>query len=678
MTKRKPWLFFGGAITLVLLALLQATGWLVRAQLHILSVSAVPGEVGESECISCQDSATNAGERRRGAAIAASHPDDYLLQVGAAVLTTPDPSPDETTPATDSVRVRALNALQGRYGNRPDLAALQLTSVFAKDRFVFRAEEEAVDQHIPLRQAAQEGPRFDAEHRRVLAIEDAIAARGEALDPENGFFPTMRATILLQLHQDGEAFAEIRRAASCPVWNDYRGDEIRARWHFHEALYGRTGSLEDGIVATEVHSRYAIRLRAFGRMVAAIAVLHEEAGDAAIGYRLRHDLARLGAAMRTRSVSMEGVWIGNALTRSAYSLPKYLARDVTPISYPTDHIAASPGDAYTPHNPQTAQMMQQDDDLRHSMTQRSLAFLNRTGHSDEAGWYAAEVDAGTLSDAEGFAVGAGHLQQQTVITAGWATGLFLLVAAGWALVAGGIAALLSRLPSVRAGRRLQPCVSVGFGLMLSIPCAAAIASVMTDVAQPLIETAAVSLVIGFAPLFLLARGGARGRALLRSSCLAILTSLCGWGTLIAAGLSLNHPLHEMQLWRQLLGYETPFLPSGNILTDPRSIQFAILWYLPVLLPLFVVLGMAGIALFRGIRRTSVPAPIRLIHGVCTAALPVAGSLLLLYGVILSATVTQENARRDQMQVSLIDEGRYRAALLGEQWPGPVPEPISHP
>lgn len=75
-----------------------------------------------------------------------------------------------------------------------------------------------------------------AEH---LAAYDRDAKEGERLDPDNAYFPLMRAVGLFAARRDKEAIEAIERASRKPRWEDYTNEEAEAHLHLLAKAFGR-------------------------------------------------------------------------------------------------------------------------------------------------------------------------------------------------------------------------------------------------------------------------------------------------------------------------------------------------------------------------------------------------------------------------------------------------------
>src|SRR5262249_21692747 len=137
--------------------------------------------------------------------------------------------------------------------------------------------------------AAPELPSAEA-----LAAYDRDAAVGGRLDPDNAYFPFMRAAGLLAGRRDEEALAAVRRAGGKRGWEDYASAETAGGWRLCEAM-GARGNVPRTINAAHVLlPQYATMARVTW-VATYLASRAEAAGRVEEGLAVRASLARYGS-----------------------------------------------------------------------------------------------------------------------------------------------------------------------------------------------------------------------------------------------------------------------------------------------------------------------------------------------------------------------------------------------
>lgn len=634
----------------VLLALLIAppSRWLVRLQcLTALRLYHPMPVNGASYTPSAMD------DRDRYEAVAARRPDDYALQYALCVAGN---SPDDT--------LKSLHALTLRFPDRPALYANILRYEMLGKVQLERPEEEAL---------LNPGPRPDDSRMHFnaptdLAAFDQAAAAGETLDPDNAYFPWMRAVGLFAAFRDADGLAAFRRASHKTVWREYSADEVEARWRLHGEAFNDPGALGRVNIAASVLLPQYQQLRALARLILVKAVQQEAAGHREEGLELRESLRRCGDLMRSQAPYAIGALVGDAIC----AITTYRTGGMT--------------QGATPDPISDQQLWQGLDAYR--------AYATRLGHPQLAARAGAEAEAGRQVSAILRLDDPGRLQQLDQpflsLTRWWLADIAVLSNVLWLLLLGGAAARLARSRWVRkAGEGAGPApmtrgATASRGLLVAAVLAAGflLADSLLHFFQPPdrlggiirdVETLSLLLAIFALPPTLavrLMRHGLRRPAmprawpgLLRAAGVALLLGAClyGLGALVVwqgGGLDdLAAGLHS------LLGVPG----AGDERDDARRASARWLSAAAVFaVPLLLLLASGGIALVR-----RAPFWVGLVRGFSSAALPTACLLLLLWGGLLLGTVRQEAAVDTQVWHQSHDEGPYLAAQMGKPWPGPV-------
>lgn len=276
-------------LLLAALALLPDTGWLVRTQWHTL-LSSRPATVALREWrLEAARSPDPAWLRGRLAAVARQHPDDYLLQL-AWTLEQEHPS-----------RVD-LRSLLPRFGRRPALLAHILRYDTAGRMRIQRSEEWAFAPAAERPNPASLTPP-SAQHLRAY---EQIADLGERVDPDNAYFPLMRAVGLFAARRDEEAMEAIRRASRKPRWDDYLWEEKEARLHLLQVAFGKQLAISQFLNGYAVIEAHWLSIRSLGRMVRYLAHELEKRGNAQEAADLRLVLLRCTSRIRSQSSTSVG------------------------------------------------------------------------------------------------------------------------------------------------------------------------------------------------------------------------------------------------------------------------------------------------------------------------------------------------------------------------------------
>ncbi len=348
LTRREALLPLASAGLFVLLLLLPATGWIVRA--HLAGVSGLR-----------QGAASGANDPMR--ARLAELPNDVQAQVILATLGTRD-RPNRG--ASDTVA--RLDELAARFDKSPEVRAHRLRYSMMGLVVMNRQDDDAwfsgraADRGMP-RPRARPAPTAQEIDRYLRA-----AAAGERLDADNAYFPAMAWVGLTAAHRDREALDALHRAAGKRAWEDYVAGEISAQIRFGTEVHGQSGALGHLAQVSTAQYPHCAQMRSAARVAVYLAAQREQAGQLGEGLAIRHDLMRLAATFRAQSRSAFGSQAGCALTQVAARRPA----GAEPLPRPASSGAGASVDpnegAY-------------------------LAYLQEQNRGDEASWVQKQFDA---------------------------------------------------------------------------------------------------------------------------------------------------------------------------------------------------------------------------------------------------------------------------------------------
>ena len=325
-------------VLLAVLAMHPDTAWLLRMQFRLLYS---PREM-EAAFKEYQPAGKTppAWLRYRLEEVARDHPDDYLVQLAWAI--------EQRAPSDVNLR-----DLLPHFGNRPALLAHILRYDVMKRVRIRRLEEWML--YPPSKRPSPQS--LVPPSPEDLAAYDEIASKGERLDPDNVYFPLMRAIGLLAAHRDNEAIAAIERASQKSRWEDYTREEAEARLHLLETAFGRQPTISQFLNAYVVVEPHWVAIRAMARTVVFFASEKERRQEYRDAMNLR--MAMLRCASRIRSQSRSGVGVLVAVAVGAISI-------------------ASPGEPGHPSETAQQRIVRQ--------RQRFVATLRRLGRDTDANW----------------------------------------------------------------------------------------------------------------------------------------------------------------------------------------------------------------------------------------------------------------------------------------------------
>ena len=407
-------LAYAAVAVFVFVALLLAppTRWLVRIQ-------AFPGLL-------------DGGPGRQG--FIQSHPDDYQVQLGGQ------------TDFQKQTPVQYARSLVPRFPDNPSLRANILRYATQEEIHLQRPEENLLSADLAPQSTAGSypgGSRDEPPAAPQLAAFDADAAAGERLDPDNAYFPLMRAVGLFAARRDDEGIAAVRRAGREHEWREYSEDEVEGHWRITEAVTGgREGVSRMAVAASLLFPQYQ-QLRAAARLVTVEAVQAEQDGRPQEGLALRLALAHCGDLMRAQSTSFIGSLVGIAISAVARSSPGGIPAVTRPPGVPAEQWTRERLDVY-------------------------CDYVTRVGHPEAAREARAQDAAGSqvrhlnLDDSVFGSRLADLMRLSIYLAVGWvlATNVLLL------LLLGGLALGLGRLSPLRD--RLAPPLLISLGVAAAV------------------------------------------------------------------------------------------------------------------------------------------------------------------------------------------------------------------
>lgn len=596
--------------TLVILAILPGTRVLLREQ--IWAQTAWP-----------------AGRDLRTdyAAIAASHPRDYQVQLAAGIQETMNSAAEGRSMGD----VTALTRMRNRFGDSPSLLANLLRMM------TLRTPRGARPEHLLLK--ANKLPHdFQSRELGKPAVErwlafDRTAADGERIDPRNAYFPFMRSIGLFALKRDREAIAAIHRAAALPHWDEHIQDEAEGAVRA-EALAGAHPTARRRIeLASKILFPNYRGLRDSARIATYAAVEAEADGRHEEGLRIRRSVMRCGGAMRAGSENLIGAVVGMAITTISW---------------------ARPGGA--PHAPRRAA----SENAQSASARRAEEFadyLQRKGERSDIEWLRAELGA----HRQLWVVANGHYDvgpfgaPRHLLHSWWAIDQLILANIFWLLALGAAAAILGRSAWAR---RAQPLPWSARGA-----CAALLAWPAYLSAHNLRPEVDLLIVGAWTPVLALIVYTAvcRRRDLmgLTEACVVTMLALTA-GAALAAWQS--EPARRMLT--SSLGESASGAPFFGLVWGEHPGLFAAA---TVAVPLMAALALALCSVI-----LRVPAAVGVVRGLRGASVPLACILVMVYAGCLVTTARHEQRLNSLIEGTIEHEGRLMADLLDAEWPGTTP------
>ncbi len=576
-------------------------------------------------------------------AAARRFPDDLQVQIADACTVALDdgfPTSRSERIVPSVQKVQRLRALEGRFGDQPSLYANILRyAAMESVHPQHEAEQYDLAGSPPPAKSDKKAPSPAelAETAALYASYDHDAAQGERLDPDNAYFPFMRAVGLFGTHHDEEAVTAVVRAAHKPRWQEYYNDELRGQWKLQDAASVNNSALLHTVSAAALLFPQYAQMRGAVRVTIYKAMQAEQAGRVREGLTLREDVTRLGNLMRVESSNVIGAIVGDAITDNALVRPG--GAQAIPRNYGSD---------------------EKERQHRAALRAQFDAYLERTGATDAVASFHAAQQAGD--------------KMRDILQAGenampfdrplhsllhlWTADLLALSNILWLLIAGGLAALAGRGARNKAGLPLLPAARLGL-------------------TGGLVAGALAAPFLGLAPWFhWLGNGEGESIWMLPVGAALIVLALPAPShsdhlrrvTAFGCGLPIGIALAGFCVWQSrglggILTLSEIYLNlSDQSSTGGPALTANLLWLTPCVCGL-ILLGLVAMS-----RVCRVPLSVGVTRGFPGLMVPVSAALFLIYGVMLLFTIRTERSVQYGLERSIENGGQAIADLSGAKWP----------
>jgi hypothetical protein len=327
-------------LAFVLLLFLPSTGWIVRQQLRMLFTTAPEKALMlllgiKAKYIGLSESKAQKLEEwvKQGLKDAAErNPNDLPVQISSVLLTTPHTEVP-----------KRLQELLKRFPNEPTLLATILRHHCSRSLRQMSAKE--------------------------VATFERIAHEGERVDPQNAYFPMMRAAMLFAAGKEEEALKALVQASKKSRWDNHAVAEAVGNLRLFETAFGRMNGVTKAVLAEMVLEPDLSYLRSAARSAVERAIKLEREGKFDEGLKIRLALIRCGKLMREHKGSRIAPLVGIAIA--------YIA-------------AGRPRGKPHPQLPPQADIAKASAVVR----ERFVSYLKEIGRWKEASWVEAELKAG--------------------------------------------------------------------------------------------------------------------------------------------------------------------------------------------------------------------------------------------------------------------------------------------
>ena len=378
-------------------------------------------------------------ERAKEVAYVAQHPDDVTILFGGALRQSVSAASGQGFDSKE--RAEQLRTVAAKFPDHPEILAATLRAESQAEVLVHRPE---ASQFLDNRPAPKTGTVTVKQK-----VSDAAAVRrfidqcleGERVDPDNVYFPLLRAMAHTELRQDKDAFAALHVAASKKVWREYIPEEFVANRTVNRGIYGQAGLISEMAISAAILFPHYSSLRELSRVVATEAIKREMKGNYAAGLSLRRDLFVVSEKMRNESTTLIGSLVGGAMLDTSRMRPA----GVLPFK-----AKQSRTDGPTFEEAKEARDINRKRFVDFATKHGEAAFAERVVESARVGDLIRDISR------RGSDRGIYGMESVTRLAIGQGTALILLANVVWMLILGAIATAVVRTPRFVAGNRLAP------------------------------------------------------------------------------------------------------------------------------------------------------------------------------------------------------------------------------
>ncbi len=556
--------------------------------------------------------------------------------------TPPAPSINENVTAMESGALRRLCNLLTRFPNNPALYATILE--FASPDQVnpewgYTENKAGIEVPVPKLRMPPPNP-------YILAWLDKLAAKGEKLDPQNAFFPAIRAMIRFTKGQKAAGLKMLERISHCSKWQDYSTDVNLGEIRLARLAFGRSSALAiAGSSAMTVTYRFSVyaSLRSLARIAHSEAIKAEQRGYPLKGAAIRDAVIQLGGLMRAQPGPLMHSLVGIAISAiGAYqvngiSVPQSKRMNLTPAE--RDRLNSGIYRRYAAHLrkiglPKEAQRVEKENADR----QLALSIARR--------WTKTMMFS--------------QLHQLLSLTYNWGVDIAFLMIAFWMLALSGIATAASRANSIQEKRPLAAYVrwSIGGGFLAAIITAAVLSFKLISAVNLIKIWIILGLIIVLVGVVL------KRKNLWRSGIIFVLSIpglIVGLGVI---AISVAGVVVSMAI----------ILQQPRLIPEPLmsiSFQQPLAWLLfCIFTALFAALFLYFVMTMITSWRHRVPVSVGLVTGLSRSGILIAGLFMIAYGGAVLYTAKQEAVARKEMMAQVTNECGYCASLVHQKWPGP--------
>lgn len=247
------------------------------------------------------------------------HPGDRDLQLGAMLVgesrnsSAGEQEAEQEAAHLNSPRFHYLRQLAAQYPCDPAVIATFLRYGTVRAVRIQRAEIEKKSSSTLVSPA-------------VLAQFSEYCVRGEKLDPDNGYFPTLLAVARFGAGDDAGALVSLHRASLATRWTDYAEVEMAGGQALLIQAYGDRGPALHAGPAAGILLPHLSQVRFAAQLAVLRADQYLARGELERGHAIHADVVRLGSLIARSSRYLIGRLVGGAVRAIGLGVPSGIGR----------------------------------------------------------------------------------------------------------------------------------------------------------------------------------------------------------------------------------------------------------------------------------------------------------------------------------------------------------------
>lgn len=457
---------------------------------------------------------------------------------------------------------------------------------------------------------------------------EVLAAEGEKLDTENGYFPFMQAACLIEQHRDNEALDAIIRAGKKSKFEDYPAVELAGKFRLYDYALGGHSSITRTTAYSSVLLPQLSVLRGVAKTAIAFAEEIEKKRDYERGFQIRVALRKTGALMRSQCDNLIGNLVGIAISPISMTIPTGI---LTPVNIKT----------------------KKGEELQKYRLKEYSGYLNRIHHSEEIAAMNQEIKAGKQVKALVRQVAGNMWGAYPLVSIWWIAGSVILFNIMSLSLYSLVLSLVRKLKPMQDREPLSLPLKKGITISLYFILVGIILGEKFPSEPSLLI---IHLIISVCVLIAWNYRGGKS---------AIQTGFGGFFmTILVLGLTVLIQIFLTRGFAKAAMFPASAISGSVTSSEPDVFLMTYLLFITTLTSTVLTIGAALVSL---VKRE--PLVSGIVHRMTMIAIPSVCLLTLIWCSVIMGQARVEKVQNDRLMQIIHGEGQYYAKALHQPWPG---------